>query len=262
MTQEPPGESARDEDCSRVCERLTAFIDGALGKDAHTQVVGHLNECPSCANREREERGAATLLRRRAHALKDVPTPPGLRTRCAAVATTQPAPVLARWPSMVPVALAVVLIAVTATALTKVGASRSNAVLAAQLALDHVKCFALFQSGTNRAADPVVVKAMLRDRYGWNVDVPASTSEADLRLDGARRCQYGDGPIPHVMYQAHGQNVSLFVLEGVTRTPSDVSVLGHRAKIWTRGRNTYVMVSSAAAGTLSDVVGYLQQETH
>jgi hypothetical protein len=62
------------------------------------------------------------------------------------------------------------------------------------------------------------------------------------------------------MYQAHGQDVSLFILEGVTRPNADVTTLGHRARIWSRGRNTYVLVSSSAAGTLSDVVGYVQRE--
>ena len=40
-----------------------------------------------------------------------------------------------------------------------------------------------------------------------------------LQLVGARRCLYADGLIPHVMYRANGQDVSLFVLNGVTRNP-------------------------------------------
>jgi anti-sigma factor RsiW len=149
---------------------------------------------------------------------------------------------------------------VTAFALFKVATARSSTVLAAELTVDHVKCFRLFASGTAKQADPVVLEAMLKARYGWEVHVPPSSDTDGLRLDGARKCTYADGPIPHVMYQAHGQNVSLFILEGVTRQNADVTTFGHRARIWSRGKNTYVLVSSAAAGTLTDVVGYVQRE--
>ena len=166
-----------------------------------------------------------------------------------------------RWIAVLaPTAVAAALIIATGVALFKVATERSSTVLAAELTADHLKCFGFFSSGSGKQADPAVVEAMLRARYGWSVHVPASSEAEELRLDGARKCLYADGPIPHVMYQAHGQNVSLFILEGVTRPSADVTTLGHRARIWTRGNNTYVLVSSAAAGTLSDVVGYVQRE--
>jgi anti-sigma factor RsiW len=251
------------DDCARVVRHVSAFIDLMLPADEHTAVATHLATCPSCQQIERVERAGSSLLRAKAPALKNVPLPPGLRTRCAATVIEAAAPRAASgWAWLRPAVVIVALLGVTATALVVLGPSRSTTLLAAELVADHLKCFALFESGTGRSANPALVKAMLRDRYGWDVDVPGSSGADNLRLDGARRCLYGDGPIPHVMYQAHGQNVSLFVLEGRNRATADLTVLGHRAKIWTRGGTTYVMVASTAAGTLSEVAGYLARETH
>ena len=103
---------------------------------------------------------------------------------------------------------------------------------------------------------------MLRAKYGWSIHIPPSAVVEGVRLDGARRCLYAEGTIPHIMYQAHGQNVSLFVLEGETRRPAEVTTLGHHTQIWSRGQTTYVMVSSAQANDLAGVVSYVQHETH
>lgn len=250
-------------DCRFTCDRLTEYVDDMLDADIRTQVARHLERCGSCRREEAAQRGGATVLRRRAEVLLGGPLPPGLRSRCEAelVPARAPARAARRWLGvLVPSAVAAILIVATAFALLRVATAQSNTVLAAELTADHVKCFGLYASGTARSADPVLLEAMLRDRYGWDVDVPASSTAEDLRLDGARRCLYADGPIPHVMYQAHGQNVSLFILEGVERRSADVTTLGHRARIWSRGGNTYVLVSSTAAGTLTDVVGYVQRE--
>ena len=37
----------------------------------------------------------------------------------------------------------------------------------------------------------------------------------------ARRCLYADGRIPHLMYEANGQDMSLFILEGDSREPAE-----------------------------------------
>ena len=66
---------------------------------------------------------------------------------------------------------------------------------------------------------------MLADDYGWDVHVPPSSPPDGVQLIGARRCLYADGRIPHVMYRVNGQDVSLFVLEGVTRPDADVTVV-------------------------------------
>jgi|CXWL01.1.fsa_nt_gi anti-sigma factor RsiW len=248
-------------DCRSTLRELPAYVDEVMAPEPRAAVARHLNLCPRCRREEVAQRSASTILRHRASSLKDLPPPPGLRARCqAAMLAGQPTAGRSWIGVLVPTALAAVLIVVTAGALFRVATERSTTVLAAELTADHVKCFRLFASGTMKSADPVALESMFRARYGWDVRVPPSSDADGLRLDGARKCTYAEGPIPHVMYQAHGQNVSLFILEGVSRASADVTTFGHRARIWSRGRTTYVLVSSAAAGTLSDVVGYVQRE--
>jgi anti-sigma factor RsiW len=250
-------------DCRTCVEQLPGYVDETLPPDARAAITRHLNFCGTCRREEAAQRAAVEVLRQRATALRCGPVPPGLRSRCEAALSAGRPSATRRWLAvLVPTAVAAILIVATAIALLKVATARSNTVLAAELTADHIKCFGLFASGSTKGADPKTVEAMLRARYGWDVHLPPSSDAEGLRLDGARKCVYADGPIPHVMYQAHGQDVSLFILEGVNRPSGDVSTLGHRARIWTRGRNTYVLVSSAAAGTLTDVVGYVQREVH
>ncbi len=248
-------------DCRRILEQLPEYVDDTGGVEARVTIAQHLLQCPACRHEEAAQRGASVVLRHCAPTLRTGAAPPGLRTRCQAAMAAEAPPSARRWLSvLVPTALAAVLILATAGALFRVATERSSTVLAAELTADHIKCFGLFSSGTTRSADPAVLEAMLRSRYGWNVHVPPSSGADGLRLDGARKCTYAEGPVPHVMYQAHGQNISLFILEGVSRPSADVTTFGHRTRIWTRGRNTYVLVSSTAAGTLTDVVGYVQRE--
>ena len=62
------------------------------------------------------------------------------------------------------------------------------------------------------------------------------------------------------MYQANGQDVSLFILEGETRPPAELDTLGHHTRIWSRGGNTFVLVSPAAEAQVASAVQYVQQE--
>ena len=78
----------------------------------------------------------------------------------------------------------------------------------------------------------------------------------------ARRCLYAEGRVPHVLYRVNGQDVSLFLLEGVVRNDSDVTALGHRSRIWSRGGTTYVLVGPDGAADLTTAVRYIMREAH
>jgi hypothetical protein len=135
----------------------------------------------------------------------------------------------------------------------------SNTVLAAQLAADHVKCFKVFAdpSVTAQAGD---VERLLSD-FGWEMRVPDSSPDHGLRLLGGRWCLYAHGTIPHVLYEAGDQQVSLFRLEGSGLAPGEVTVFGHRALVWQRGGHTFVLIGSEKAGpTLSAISRYIEQE--
>lgn len=101
---------------------------------------------------------------------------------------------------------------------------------------------------------------MLADRHGWDVHVPPSSAAAGVQLIGARRCLYAGGRIPHVMYRVNGQDVSLYMLDGVTRGDAEVLTLGHRSRIWTSGTRTYVLVYPEDAGDMTAAAQYVMRE--
>jgi hypothetical protein len=71
------------------------------------------------------------------------------------------------------------------------------------------------------------------------------------------------GVIPHVMYRAGGQTLSLFVLDGVSRGQSDVVTLGHHARIWSQGGRSYVLVADGGEADLDGTAArYLVQQIH
>jgi len=260
-------------DCQRTIDRLAPFVDRLLAPDEHADVDRHLQACAPCRRLAARERGGQIILRHESARLRAEPLPPGLRTRCEALAREQVntrATTLRRvgvpfrlsltdWRStIVPTVLGVIFLVFTASALLSIATRRSDAVLAAQLTADHSKCF--LTSGSDASADAHDVERMLADRYGWNIHVPPSSAAAGVQLLGARRCLYADGLIPHVMYRVNGQDLSLYVLNGVTRKASDLVTLGHRSQIWTRNAKTYVLVSSAAAEGLPDATRYMMSE--
>jgi anti-sigma factor RsiW len=255
------GKGAMD-DCRRTAERLTPYVDEALPPGERTDVERHLNACPPCRTEAIEEQGGRTVVRECADRLRQSPLPPGLRSRCEALARAHAhVRTVASWRArLVPATLIATLVIFTGLALFSVATRRSNAVLAAQLTADHLKCFKVFVPGGE--ADAAQVERDLEDTYGWDMHVPPSSADADLQLLGGRRCLYADGTVPHVMYHgAEDVPVSLFRLEGVTRADADVTTLGHRCRIWSRGGNTYVLVApDSASGQMARVARYVQQQ--
>ena len=173
------------------------------------------------------------------------PLPPGLRRRCEAVARARQESIaglgaFGPWwrVRLVPVLLTAVVMIFTASAFFSLATRRSDGLLAAQLTADHSKCFKLFAPADAVSADARNVERMLSEQYGWNVHIPSSSTAEDIQLIGARRCLYGDGLVPHVMYRVHGQDVSLFVLPGTERKPDELVTLGHRSQIWSRDGST------------------------
>jgi anti-sigma factor RsiW len=249
-------------ECGRVTSQLTSYVDGVLEPDRRVEVERHLQECVSCRGAMARERGGQTVLRHHAPRLREEPPlPPGLRSRCESLVRDQArAASLPGWRrSLIPTVLSVILLVFTASAIFSLATRRSDAVLAAQLTADHSKCFKLFVSGESPVMSAQEVEQMLSREYGWTIHVPPSSD--GLQLIGARRCLYADGLIPHVMYRANGEDLSLFVLNGVTRNPSDLVTFGHRSQIWTKGNTTFVLVSPGSeSGRLADATRYMMRE--
>lgn len=248
-------------DCRRTRERLTSYADGTLGAGERAEVEQHLGACPPCRGAATEEEGGRAVLKGCADRLKTTPLPPGLRSRCEALARGHAAGSGTRaWTTrLVPLSLTALLIVFAGSALFSVATRQSDTLLAAQLTADHAKCF-LFAREEAPGADAREVEQMLADRHGWDVHVPPSSAEAGVQLIGARRCLYAGGRLPHAMYRVGGQDVSLYMLEGVNRQQAEVLTLGHRSQIWSRGAMTYVLISPDRDGDLTRAERYLRQE--
>jgi anti-sigma factor RsiW len=255
-------------ECQRTIDRLPSYVDRVLPADEHAEVDRHLSACPPCRHLAAREQGGHAVLRQESARLRSEPPPPGLRSRCEALArehTAAQSPrvgaLLTNWRSnLVPTLLGAIFLVFFASALLSIATRRSDAVLAAQLTADHSKCFLM--SAASSPADARDVERMLAERFGWNIHVPPSSPSDGVELIGARRCLYADGLIPHVMYRVRGQDLSLYVLNGVTRKATDLVTLGHRSQIWTRNAKTYVLVSSPMAEGLPDATRYMMNEAH
>jgi anti-sigma factor RsiW len=255
-------------------------VDRLLTDPEREEVLQHLTACRPCHAAAAAEEGARVVLREKAPALRAEPLPPGLRTRCEALVSEHlrsdsrlPSPQSpvrrpeSRMPfgrswRLVPVSMTAVLTLFIATVVFSLATKQSDTLLAAQLTVDHAKCFSLFAEPDAPLADPARLEKMLLDDYGWTVRVPRSSPQDGVQLIGARRCLYADGRIPHVMYRVNGQDVSLFMLEGVGRSDADVTAFGHRSRIWSRGGTTYVLVGPAGTGDLTPAVRYIMSEAH
>jgi anti-sigma factor RsiW len=101
---------------------------------------------------------------------------------------------------------------------------------------------------------------MLEARFGLAVNVPSSSSAAGVDLVNARTCLYADGRIPHLMYEANGHDISLFVLEGETRAPAELDAFGHHTRIWSRGGNTFVMITPVPEQSVAKAAEYVSGE--
>ena len=82
--------------------------------------------------------------------------------------------------------------------------------VAAQLTLDHLKCFSLFEEPAGLS--PAEVQTILKARHGIDLRLPAGKEAEGLTLVGGRRCLYLDGTVAHLLYRKDGVQVSLFVL--------------------------------------------------
>jgi anti-sigma factor RsiW len=248
-------------DCKQLEASLAAVADGGATPEAAATVARHVTACPACRQALHAQTTARVVLQARAAHLSVV-APPGLRTRIAATARAErpEAAGLLNWGGRLSAfAAAAVLVLTLGAVLLPVVTERSTVVLAAQLALDHVKCFFIDGDAAGPPMSKADAEASIQREHGWSATVPASVD--GLQLVAVRHCLFGDGLAAHVLYRAEGQPVSLFIMPGLVRPAGELSVLAHDEVVWSHGDRTYMLVS--AAGTragLAQVAAYLQNE--
>jgi anti-sigma factor RsiW len=236
--------------CRSLDPLVTPYVDGELAGAVRERVDGHLRVCRSCHSRVDAERAVHDLVRTRRGVLHETGAPPALHAACAQLArSNQPrplAPPVSRlsWRHRVaPLALAASLVVIVGAAFLYQLTAQSPRVMAAELAADHMKCFAMNNLlGTHQ--DTMAVESSLLSGFGWAVHLPEQPERAGLELVGTRSCLYGEGKIAHVMYLYQGRPVSLFMLPDDRRADAMIAVLGHEAVIWPVGQRTFVLIAS------------------
>jgi len=242
--------------CEQVEQQLPAYVDGTLG-DADA-IVAHLKTCDACRASAHAQSVARSVLRARAAELAQM-APPGLRTRLRALAEQERASagqarpsVLLGWSGQLTAfATALLFVLVVGAVLLPIATVRSTVVLAAQLALDHLKCFTIEGDADGTPIAKAQAERTLKEEYDFDVNVPAPLPDQHLELMAVRRCLYGDGRAAHLMYRLNGEPVSLFVIPGVTRPADELTLFGHDQLVWTEGDRTYMLI--ARGGTRADL---------
>lgn len=236
--------------CAELDALITPFVDGEVAGDVCQAIRTHLEGCPACRERVAMEQSARTLIREWREALRGQ-APATLAARCRATAAVAAPQAGRRW--LMAAAAGVVIATVIAGGMWFT--SRLATAFAAQLVIDHLKCFELADRSPG-TLDPRAAEERWRGQYGWALKVPASTT--DLRLVDVRRCVHTEGPMAHLLYRRAGRSVSLFVIPGTTRRERHVEVMGYEAVIWSSGGRTYVVLGRDDAAAWTQVVAYLR----
>ncbi len=244
--------------CADVEQKLPSYIEDP-GDEA---LAAHLEVCASCRGSAHAQQVARTVLRARAAELSPI-APPGLRTRLSTI-TAPAAPERDGrwvWTRLSAFAAAAAVVLTVGAVLLPIATVRSTALLAAQLALDHLKCFNIEGAADGRPIPAPEAEATLQREYGFSVSVPPSSPADRLELMAVRRCLYGDGRAAHLMYRLNGEAVSLFVLPGLSRPAEERSVFGHQQVVWSQGDRTYMLVARGGMrDELARVAPYLRSE--
>jgi anti-sigma factor RsiW len=238
--------------CRDVEPLITAVVDDEATAADRALVGDHVRECASCRDRASREAAARRLLRERREVFH-VDAPAALRAKCQ---PPRPAPwfQVAVRPMRVWAAAGAVLVVFVA-AFYVVG--RGSTALAAELALDHLKCFALFEKSSG-PGDPAAIAERMKAAYGWSIAVPGSSRALDLHLVGGRRCFSTDGRVAHILYRHGGRPLSLFIVPSTSHAADHLAVMGQQAVIWSRCGTTYVVLAREPSEQVAQVAAYVR----
>jgi anti-sigma factor RsiW len=256
--------------CAAIEALVTPYVDGELTVADLAIVNAHVAGCETCRSRVVAERAVRQLIDARKATLRAVAAPSALHARCARLAAGTDGTAVARatasgwhnWRArLAPVAVAAALVLIVAGAFVYQVTERSNDVMAAELAVDHMKCFlidAALRGGAGDFSTNEAVERALASKFGWNGRLPADPGRAGLELIGERTCLYGEGRVAHIMYRHQGRPVSLFMLPRDVRTEEITAALGHHAAIWTVGSRAFVLVAKEPRSEIERMTSFVR----
>ena len=238
--------------CREIDPLLAPYIDGEIAPAEKAVVAAHLTACPPCRQRAEAETAARETLRSR---MCRPCAPEHLRKRCRKAAS--PIGRITSTYSASSLSMVAVLV-VVGGGVSVYGLTRfSPTVLAAQLTIDHAKCFAL-----HPGRDPIDARAaenQFERDHGWHLRLPPTPPADGLELVGVRQCFCGEGPAVHVMYRHNGRPLSLYVLHDITRAPAVADAFGHEATMWSKNGSTYVLLGKESDETLQHLAADLSE---
>lgn len=230
--------------CREIDPLFAPYIDGEATADERAQVDAHLAACPKCRHHTALQSAVRETVKTK---LCRPCAPEELRTRCRAAARLGTGPFGTLRSTITTLSMAAALVIVVGGVLLYALTGLSPTVLAAQLTLDHVTCFAVHD--TDAPVDVRGSEARYAQAYGGDIRLPRTTT-AGLQLVGLRRCFCGEGVAAHAMYRLHGRPVSLYVIPDASRERASADVFGHDAVIWSKGNATYVLLSREPRETI------------
>lgn len=235
--------------CQEIQPLLAAYVDEGSAAAERQQVDVHLRACAGCRQAVEVQRAVRRVLAVHGRSA-GAPAPPGLATRISAtLAAEQPAGLAVGWRFRLSAfaAAALVVLALGAVAVP-VLTGRSTVVLAAQMALDHLKCFYIEPHEHGEAVAVDQAERDLKRHHGVDLVLPRTAGLPDSRLVAVRRCLYGEGHATHLLYALGNQPVSLFIFAGVEPAAADVSLLGQDEVSWSSHGRTYLLVGASSLG--------------
>lgn len=247
--------------CQDLEPLLASYVDGEAPAQASASVDAHLDRCPPCRDRVSSERAAREVLIACRARLRPCASE-HLRARCAAHRLRRSGVFARNARTWVPLSLAATLVLAVAGAFV-FGLNDNVEAVAAQLTLDHVRCF---QLAPERLAHADAAEAG-RDwaaSQGWALQVPASAPRVELELLGVRRCVTASGSTAHLLYKWRGDPLSVFVLPRTLgrHRPVDeiVETFGHEAVVWSARDRTYIVLAHGRPAGLAPLVGYMKAQ--
>ena len=246
--------------CADVDAIMTAYVDGEVTAADAQAVRAHLDGCPACRSRAAAEQAAREQLRAAAPALRER-APAALWARCAAAAQSGPDAVTP-FPQMRAVPWAPLSMAATillaAAALFMAGQRQGQGLgaVAAQLAIDHDKCFLVTPAGTPDFGRQEA-RVQLAGIVGSDIALPFESPDFDL-VD-VRECAYEHGGVGHVLCNWRGDPVSLFVVPDRSFGEQLLEIINHDAVVWSGAGHAYVLVAEQGPVDIGQVARHVRQ---
>ena len=249
--------------CRALEPLVTPYVDGEASPADRAAIEQHIGVCAPCRSLVVAEQAMHQLLKQRQDGLRARCAPPMLRAACAGHADAAAncawrQPSAPSWQSrLVPLATAASLVLVVGGVFLYQATERSSRLMAAELAADHMKCFAANTLlGTHDA--PAAVERSMMSAFGWQLHLPEQFDASGLELVGSRRCLYAEGRVAHLMYRDNGRPVSIFMLPKRVRPEELVEVLGHEAAIWSSGDRTFVLVTRGSRAEVQRMASFVK----